>query len=269
MTSIKKQIQIGPCTLILGDCLEVMEELPKVGHVITDPPYEAIMHESKNKSGKRKLRKDGGADLKGLDFAPIDEIREEFFNKASEICEGWFLGFCTTEGVCRWADVINASDAKYKGSYVWIKPDAAPKFNGQGPARGHEDFVLAWCGAGFSNWNGGGKRGVYVANTNSKNRDRRHPTIKPLDLMGPLVTDFTKQGDVVLDPFMGSGTTLIAAMKLGRKSIGIELSEEYFDVAVDRITKAYNQMDLFNDVVSTSKPEQKKLELIGGALCKA
>lgn len=264
MSSINKQVQIGPCTLILGDCLEVMPTIGVVGHVITDPPYEKIMHDSKNKPKNRKLRRDGGAELKGLDFAPIDEIRREFTEIVSEICEGWLIAFCTSEGVRPWADVINSSSAKYKRACLWVKPDSTPQLNGQGPASGHEQFITAWCGSGFSKWNGGGKRGVYTHLTNPKTRDRRHPTEKPISLMSELITDFTQPDETILDPFMGSGSTLVAGMKLGRQVVGIEKDEKWFDVAVDRVSKAYNQMDLFNDVLAATKSKQQKLELIGG-----
>ncbi|WP_133125109.1 DNA-methyltransferase [Thalassospira lohafexi] len=236
---------IGDCTLYLGNCLEVMPHIDPVDHVMTDPPYEAIMHQAKAKASQRKLRTDGKPEIQSLDFDAIDDIRDEVVSQCAAICSGWLLAFCSPEGVGRWANTINASDAKYKRACVWIKPDAAPQMNGQGPAMGAENFVVAWCGTGYAKWNAGGKRGVYTHCTNAKDRDRRHPTEKPWRLMAELINDFTNPDQLILDPFMGSGTTGVACVKQGRRFIGIEKSERYFDIACERISAAQREPDMF------------------------
>ena len=233
---------IGRATLYLGNCLTI--DLPRVDHIITDPPYEAIMHASK--SGiKGLVRPDGSHHWKPLDFAPVDEIRAAIVEQAVEICNGWFIAFCTSEGVGRWADEVNASALKYKRACVWIKPDSTPQMNGQGPAQGAEHFICAWAGKGFAKWNAGGKRGVYTHCVNGPERDGRHPTEKPRKLMAELVADFTMSDQTILDPFMGSGTTGVAAVQEGRNFIGVEMNPEYFDIACERIEQAQRQGDLF------------------------
>lgn len=250
----KRKEVIGDCTLYNGDCLEVMDGLDEVDHVISDPPYEAIMHASK--SGMKGLvRPDGSHHWKPLDFAPIDDIREAFVAAVSPICNGWFIVFATAEGVGRWADTINASQMKYKRACIWIKPDSTPQMNGQGPAQGAEAFVVAWNGKGHAKWNAGGKRGVYTHLTNQRDRDGRHPTEKPIPLMRELLADFTNHGQLILDPFMGSGTTGVACAKMGRRFIGIELDEKYFDVSCERISKAYEQGDMFVERPAKQKQE--------------
>ena len=240
--------RIGDCTLYLGNCLEVMPLLGRVGHTISDPTYEQIMHQAKASASARKLRIDGGAQIKPLDFDGIDAIRTPFTAQAASITDGWFIAFCSPEGVARWADDINPSPMKYKRACVWVKPDCAPQMNGQGPAMGAENFVCAWAGKGFARWNAGGKRGVYTHLVNPPDRDGRHPTEKPWRLMAEILVDFTGPDDVVLDPFMGSGSTLVAAAKLGRKAIGIELNPAYFDVACERVARAYQKADWIADV---------------------
>lgn len=230
-------IQIGPCRLILGDCLEEMAHLETVDHIITDPPYEQSLHDAKN-SATRPLRTDGRAELSGLEFAGIDGIRSTFVDLSHPLCRGWFIAFCTAEGVARWADVINPSPMKYKRACVWIKPDSTPQLNGQGPGQGAENFVTAWAGSGYSRWNAGGKRGVYKHMTNPTDRHGGHPTEKPWRLMREILHDFTKPDDLILDPFMGSGATLVAAALTGRRAIGIERNPAYFEMAVNRVTKA-------------------------------
>lgn len=234
------EIKIGGCRLINGNCLEVMPKLRPVDHVFADGPYEEATHKALN--AKSVKRSDGGAELRGVDFDAIDEIREDVVSAVANICQGWFLTFCTPEGVRPWADAINASSIRYKRACVWVKPDAAPQFNGQGPAAGAENFIVAWAGKGCSRWNAGGKRGVYTKPCNPPDRHGGHPTEKPWRLMRDLIHDFTNPGDVILDPFMGSGTTLVAAMLSGRRAIGIEQNPEYFEMARLRVEKARAQV---------------------------
>jgi len=245
---------IGDATLYLGDCLQVLPTLGRVDHVICDPPYEASLHASKN-SLRGPARVDSGPDLRGLDFAPIDDIRTAFVSEAASVCGGWFIAFCTIEGVAKWADVINPSRMKYKRACIWVKPDSTPQLNGQGPAQGAECFVSAWCGAGHARWNSGGKRGVYTHCVNGGLRHGEHPTEKPVALMSELVSDFTAFGQIICDPFAGSGTTGVACAKLGRKFIGIEMEPRYFDIACRRIEEAYRQPRLFAE--PPQKPKQQ------------
>ncbi|MBY6138543.1 site-specific DNA-methyltransferase [Leisingera daeponensis] len=233
-----RKVVIGSCELYLGDCLEVMPSLGSVDHFMMDPPYEEITHTAKSKGGARRdMRADGRKELQELDFAPIDEIRGRVVELGTQ-CDGWFIAFCTPEGVRPWADEINASPMKYKRACTWIKPDSPPQFNGQGPASGFENFVCAWAGKGHSRWNAGGKRGVYTEMVSPKDRTGGHPTEKPWRLMRELLFDFTRPGDLVADPFAGSGTTLVAAALTGRRAIGIEQNPEYFSLACRRVRKA-------------------------------
>nr|NTB07656.1 hypothetical protein [Agrobacterium fabrum] len=191
-----------------------------------------------------------------LDFAAITEdLRGGVAAHAARLSSGWALLFCQAEAVGDWRDVLEGAGAKYKRSMIWVKPDSTPQLNGQMPAMGYESMPLAWCGEGRSKWNAGGKRGVYTHLTNQRDRDGRHPTEKPIPLMRELLADFTNAGETILDPFMGSGTTGVVCAKMGRKFVGIELDPKYFDVACERIEKAYSQGDMFVDAPrKTEKP---------------
>ena len=170
MGDLMKEERIGNQVLYLTDGLSLASSLENkwIDHIITDPPYEQSLHDSKNSASKR-LRTDGRDELKKLDFDGIDEIRDRFVSVAERITKGWFISFCTIEGVAKWADAINESEMKYKRACIWVKPDATPQLNGQCPAQGAECFVTAWCGTGHSRWNGGGKRGVFTYLTNPSN----------------------------------------------------------------------------------------------------
>lgn len=244
---------IGDATLYCGNCFDVLSMLPPVDHLIADPPYESSHHNAKNNVHGR-LRKDGGTKMRSLDFEAIDEIRDAFVEEFGTLCPKWFIVFCTAEGVARWADAINPSDAlRYKRACVWIKPDSAPQLNGQGPGMGAEMFVTAWGGPSYSAWNAGGKRGVYTHNIKGPARDGRHPTEKPVPLMSEIIGDFTAPGETILDPFAGSGSTGVAALSQGRKFIGIERDPKYFEIMCERIAKAWAQPRLFDDAAAVGR----------------
>lgn len=244
--------RIGDAVLYNGDCLEVMASLEAVDHVIGDPPYEKEAHRSMRRTQK-SIKTGINADL---DFEAITEdLRGGVAREATRLSQGWVLLFCQAEAVGDWRDVLEEAGAKYKRSMIWVKPDSTPQLNGQMPAMGYESMPLAWCGEGHSRWNAGGKRGVYTHLTNQRDRDGRHPTEKPIPLMRELLADFTNPGQTILDPFAGSGTTGVACAKMGRKFIGIDLDPKYFDVACERIEKAYAQGDMFVEAPrKTEKP---------------
>lgn len=249
----RREVLAEGVELYLGDCLEVLPTLGRFDHAVFDPPYEAIMHAAKGATARR-VRTDGRDEIKALDFGSIDAIRPLVADAVSRSCDGWMVLFCAPEGVGRWADAINSTSAKYKRACVWVKPDSTPQLNGQGPAMGAENFVVAWCGSGYAKWNAGGKRGVYTHLTNPSNRQGEHPTEKPVSLMSEIILDFTKPGQLICDPFCGSGSTGVAAVKLGRRFVGIEQNERWFDLSCRRISEALRQGDMF---VAPPKPAEQ------------
>lgn len=250
MTYQDKQT-IGNGTLYLGDCLEIMPILEKVDAVITDPPYEDEAH-TKN----RRTLANGGVSHRDVVNAvlPFDAITETMRQNTAflcqSICEGWGLYFCQAEAVYIWKQTLQEAGAKYKRACIWVKPDGMPQFSGDRPGMGYESIVTVWHGNGGSKWNGGGKHGVYrftkhdPGNGHGGGRNG-HPTQKPMGLMLQLTTDFSNSYETILDPFMGSGTTGVACMNLGRKFIGIEIEPKYFDIACERIEQAQKQIRMF------------------------
>jgi hypothetical protein len=237
---------IGDATLYCGDSLQVLPTLGRVSSVLCDPPYEAEAHTK----GRRLLGKQTGGsrtvEYGALDFDRItDEVRDQSAALSAAVCDGWMLTFCQAEAVAAWRDAHEAAGAKYKRAMVWIKPDGAPQFTGDRPGMGYESIVASWCGKGRSRWNGGGRHGVFTHAGRDSNHPKQHMTQKPVALMFELVQLFTNAGDTILDPFMGSGTTGVAAIQLGRKFIGIEKDPRYFEIAVKRIEQAVAQGQLF------------------------
>lgn len=228
------KIKIGKATIYHGDCRDVLRRRLRYDHCFMDPPYEETIHRAK-KPRARKLRTDAGPELKALEFGSVAELRPAIMPLIARDCPGWMIAFCTPEGIAPWRDAIEAAGARYKRACFWHKPDAAPQFNGQGPGYAVEPFVLAWCGTGFSKWRGGGRGNYFRHNTNNPDRHGENATEKPVALMMELIELFTREGQTILDPCMGSGTTAIAALALGRRFIGIDADERSVKITAARI----------------------------------
>ncbi len=247
----RKEVLAEGIELYLGDCREILPTLGKVDTILSDPPYEAVMQ---NKWGVLSRNSPSShVQHESLGFDAIDHMRDEVAKASIEACRGWAVFFCMAEGVRAWRDSIELAGARYKRAMVWIKPDAMPQFNGQGPSTGHEMLVSAWCGDGHSKWNGGGRPGVFTFTKNTQGAE--HPTQKPLPLMAELVRLFSFSGEIVCDPFCGSGTTGIASVKFGRNFIGIEQDPKWFDLSCRRIGAALKQPDFFIERTKPAKQE--------------
>lgn len=212
---------------------------------IMDPPYEEDAH-----TKQRRCRDvlEGRARSAELTFPPITE--EERMAVASEIgrvTRRWVLVFCQVEGAHLWHHALETGGMEYVRTMVWIKPDGAPQFTGDRPGMGYESIVVAHP-PGRKRWNGGGRRGVlqYLTGKNTSG----HPTQKPLALMQDLVELFSDAGELVCDPYAGSGTTGIACRMLGRRFLGWESDVNMAEIAHrriagDRAVPSDQQMEMF------------------------
>lgn len=224
-----------------GDCLAGMATLPdrSVDVVITDPPYEAEAH-----TAQRMVARAGGRlECEPIAFPPItEEQRTESARHMARLARRWILVFCQVEAAMKWRAALEAGGAVYKRTCQWIKPDGKPQYSGDRPGIGYESIVA--CHApGRSAWNGGGSHGVFIV---SKGGDPRtgHQTQKPLALMELLVRLFSEHGELILDPFTGSGSTGVAALRQGRRFLGWELDSAYVNIARSRLRLAREQLSL-------------------------
>ena len=214
-------------TIFNADCLDVMAQLDGVDHVITDPPYSATTHR-------------GARSIKDLDaeLVTFDEISEgdllEAFVAMGALAQRWIVATVDWQHMNA-LESFNGDDTsllRFVRFGVWVKPNGAPQFTGDRPATGWEAVaILHSRNTGKMSWNGGGRHAVW----NEPKINGQHPTEKPINLIRQFVSDFTDPGDLILDPFMGSGTTLRAAADLGRRAIGIEINEDYCRIAVERL----------------------------------
>ena len=223
-------------TLHLGDCIAGLATLAdkSVDVTITDPPYEAEAHTL----GRRVEQRTTVA--APLDFASItEEQRTAVAAHIARVTRSRAIVFCQAEAVDAWRSAFNDACMPYRRAIPWIKPDAMPSLHGRWPGQSYETIVLAQ----HKNAKAppiGGKATAYLATkdvfVSSGERSKApHPTTKPLKLMRAIVEDFSDPGDLILDPFAGSGTTGVAARMLGRRFIGWELNPEYHAIACRRI----------------------------------
>lgn len=224
-----------------GDCLRGMAGLAdgSIDVVITDPPYEAEAHTSQ----RLVARAGGKLEVEPITFPPItEEMRAESARHMARLARRWILVFCQVEAAMKWRAALETGGAVYKRTCLWVKPDGKPQYSGDRPGIGYESIVV--CHApGRSTWNGGGSHGVFIVNKGGDVRTG-HQTQKPLALMELLVRLFSNAGELVLDPFVGSGTTGVAAIRQGRRFVGWEMNPAYVEIARKRLTAAREQLEL-------------------------
>lgn len=252
---MKPKYDDGRITIYQGDCLKALKAIGTVDHVITDPPYSERVHvgSRRPKEGQKRSSKPG-VQKRELGF---DHLTFRTQKRIAQWCgknvRRWVLCFTDLEGSARWAHEFMTAELDHIRVGIWLKPNASPQFTGDRPGVGFEGIEIAHP-KGAKRWNGGGKHGVWTHNVAPSSKDR-HPTEKPKELMQELILDFTDPGDVILDPFMGSGATLRAAKELGRRAIGIELDPKWVKVAIDRIAQGVLFRDTAERQASMNLPE--------------
>lgn len=170
---------------------------------------------------------------------------EALADQFERVVKRWSVVFCAVEQVSDWKGAITSAGLEYIRCGAWLKDNATPQFTGDRPAVGFEAIVIAHR-PGRKRWNGGGKLGVWRNPTAYRDGDDIvHTTQKPEALMEALIRDFTNADDLVLDPFAGSGTTGVAAIRHGRRFIGWERDPKYHAIAFKRLAAAREQLGLF------------------------
>lgn len=224
-------------TIYHGDCREILPHLPKADLVLTDPPYSEHTHNKQwigaALTSEAKPRISTAHKCLGFD-AITPELRLFVCREAARLCEKWSLFFSDVESAHLWKHNIEIAGLEYVRTCFWDKVDSAPQFTGDRPAASVEAIVCAYP-TGKKSWNGGGRRNLFRHSVNGTQGPKPHPSTKPLPLMTELVFLFSNPDDLIFDPFMGSGTTLVAAKTLGREAIGVEIEEKYCAIAVERL----------------------------------
>ncbi|MEC4836851.1 site-specific DNA-methyltransferase [Mycobacteroides chelonae] len=232
-------------TLYHGDCLDVLPTLDGAAVVITDPPYSEHTHTSVR--SRKMVESDRGArygaDVRrvvDLGFEPLsEELRAFCAEQFARIAARWVLVFSDVESDHLWRNDLVENGLDYVRTGAWIKLGSTPQFSGDRPATGFEAITICHP-KGRKRWNGGGRHAVWsvpIVLDRGRTGARLHTTQKPDSLIRSLVDLFSEPGEVVLDPFAGSGTTLVAATYLGRKSVGVEREEKYCEIIANRLAQ--------------------------------
>ena len=205
---------IGNATLYLGDCRDILPMLDKVDAVVTDPPYGLGEKWSGGGGGKKTSWKFDPSEARSWDGETVDCVLD-LPAKAAEVIiwGGNYYALPPSRCWLMWDKKQNDQWTTGQGELAWTNLDRPIRI-----------FRMAQC---------------EQANEGPKD----HPTQKPMALMKWCLKWI--EGNTILDPFMGSGTTGVAAVQMGRKFIGIEREERYFEIACKRIEDAQRQGDMF------------------------
>lgn len=247
-----EKVSIGPATLYRGDCLEVMEGMAEgaASMIWTDPPYGNRNNDGDlNASLAAKAGRQAAA-IANDDAASMRRVVEGMLAHAVRILpeEASAICLCTAGGggpngpLFAWAaERMDSHGLSFFHCVIWdkVNPGLGWRYRRQ-----HEMVMVAHKKGGRLLWRDP-KRAIGNVISLSAPKTRVHPNEKPLALVRTFLDLHAPAGSVILDPFMGSGTTGVAALQLGLGFIGIELDAAHFDVACSRIEEAMSQGDMF------------------------
>lgn len=241
--------RIGDATLYLSDCREVLQSLAadSIDLLWTDPPYGNSNHNEDFNSRLNEHRNLESQPIANDDLASMQAVVDATLVEAVRIVKRTGAVCCCCSGsgptpVFAWlAQRMDAKGLTFFHSVIWDKlnPGIGWRYRRQ-----HEMIMVAHRADGKLSWT---DENVQQPNIISifPPKERVHPNEKPLGLVELFIQNHARVGETVLDPFMGSGTTGVAARKLGRRFIGIELDPQHFDTACRRIEAAAKQDSLF------------------------
>jgi len=260
--------KIGNATLYLGDCLEVMKDIPEkvVDSIITDPPYGTtackwdivIPFEPMWKELNRVIKPKGAIVLFGSEpFSSMLRMSNLKNFKYDWIWDKKKGGNILNLKICPYKihEIISVFNKHNYYPIMELQKERMSKTYSRGEANGIKNY---------------GDKRIYTKKypksiieiSNADQHEKLHPTQKPVPLLEYLIKTYTLEGETVLDFTMGSGSTGVACANLGRKFIGIEIEEKYFDIACKRIEIAYSQPRLFDDLEDDkNKPVEQELGL--------
>ena len=211
--------------VIQGDCLEVMKDMPDkcVDLVLTDPPYGMDYQSSRRTDKYEKIEND-------VDLGWFPDFAKETYRILKNNTHAYI--FCNDYAISLFRTELERVGFQTKRTLVWVKNNhTSGDLEGD---YGNKTEFLLFVHKGRRELNG--KRETNVLNFARSNTDY-HPTQKPVELCSFLLDKSTIPEEIVFDPFMGGGSTLIASKQLNRKYIGIELSQKYCDIANERLAQ--------------------------------
>lgn len=234
-----------PMTLMKGDCIDRMQSIPdeSIDLLLTDPPYNLGLFMKHRGTNMGKLRENHFA-VADWDQISIEEWlskMDAFFGEVSRIMKkrGAAIIFMSLIKAQSIIEIAIRHGFYYKTTGIWHKTNPIPRNMNLQFVNSTEAWLYFTYGATTGTFNNEGRVEHDFVETSvvplSEKKLGKHPTQKPLRLMRHFIRLLTNENDIVLDPFMGSGSSGVAALQLNRKFVGIELSPNYFSLAKQRI----------------------------------
>lgn len=184
----------------------------------------------------------------GITYPPLTQADvAELVTSWRDRVRNWWVIFGDEYTRAWWRDELTTQGLYVFGQVIWVKTDAAPRMSGDGPQMSAEEITIAMGPAMQAEVitvarsrrkpkRMGSRPGWYVTKSASKRGNgTRYPGAKPLALMQQLLGDYSEPGDLVCDPFAGTGTTLLAAAVMGRRGVGAECDRDAYRLALRTI----------------------------------
>lgn len=234
--------------LYLGDSYKLIKQIPtsSIDLILTDPPYNLSLYSTGNiKFTWRKPFNNDLAEWDRVEFKPADWLNE--FKRILKP-KGNIFAFCSYNLIGKWHEAFDPEFDTFQ-FMVWHKTNPPPKVFKAGFLNSCELIVCMW-NKGHT-WNFSNQKDMHnfietpICNGPERLKKPYHPTQKPIKVLEHIIRIASNKGDTVFDPFMGVGSTGVAALKLGRKFIGIEIDEEYFKAAAKRLENTVSYLKLF------------------------
>lgn len=243
--SRKKVIDINRSQLLCGDCIKEMRALPEesIDCILTDPPYNIglFMHDRNTNLKKMRENQFAYAGWDNMTYGVWKRNMSRFLAQCARVMKkkGTLLIFMS---VIKVADIIELATKHgfyYKTTGVWHKTNPMPRNMNLQFVNSTECWIyFIYQGTSGTFQNKDKVKHDFLESSvcpKSEKRFGNHPTQKPLKILKELIECVTNPNDIILDPFMGSGSTCVASALLGRRYIGIELENKYYEIASKRI----------------------------------
>ena len=228
-----------------GDCLEYMKKIPtsSIDLIITDPPYNLGKFMEERDTNLVKMRDNffGAAGWDDLDYKEWKKSMNKFFHQASRVLKdgGSIIVFMAIIKVETIIQLAQKHGLYYKTTSIWHKSNPMPRNMNLHFVNSTESWIYFTYKTKTGTFNNNGKvLHDFIETSVTSNGEKKygkHPTQKPEALMEHFVKVLSNENDTILDPFMGSGSVGVSAVKNNRNFVGIELDENYFNIATSRI----------------------------------